>query len=164
MTHFDSYALLPEPFIPQTYTAEQLNTMARTGTLKEKITVVSRHNLPTDILEWLMANDDSEEIKREIVARSDVTPQRLVWAARTSQNANTLGRVAGHHLTPLSTVREIQASAAERVGDVWTDLAAFAGRVIKRRETGQFEFGHADTTVYPNDADQSEHPDESADG
>lgn len=157
-----AYAHLPEPFVPATYTVEQLADMARTGTTMEKITVASRHNCPPETLDWLMANDESEDIKREIIGRSDVTAKRLMWAAKTSKDANTLGRVAGHRLTPLESVRAIQASAAEREGEVWADLAAFATRVIKRRTTGQFEFGHADTTDY-SDADQAEHPDETDD-
>ncbi len=156
MTYSDPYAHLPEPFVPATYTDEQLDTMARTGTLRDRITVASRTSVPSEILEWIMANDNSEDIKREIIGRMDVTAKRLMWAAQTSQDANTLGRVVGHHLTPLSNVRAIQERAQEREGEVWEALAAFAGRVIKRRETGQFEFGQADTTVYP---DQTEHPD-----
>lgn len=157
-----AYAHLPEPFIVPTYTAEQLDRMARTGTLMEKITVASRTNCPHEVLEWLMSNDDSEEIKREIINRSDITTKRLVWAAKTSKDANTLGRVAGHRLTPLETVRAIQAKASEREGEheVWADLATFASRVIKRRETGQFEFGAADATVYE---DQTQHPDDADD-
>jgi hypothetical protein len=160
MSYTNPYAGLPEPFVPPSYTAEQLDTMARTGTLRDPITVASRTSVPREILEWLMQNDDSEEIKREIIGRSDVTAKRLVWAANTSQNANILGRVVGHPKTPLDTVRAIQERAQEREGEVWEALAQFAGRVIKRRETGMFEFGHADTTVYP---DQAEHPDD-ADG
>jgi hypothetical protein len=159
-----AYSHLPEPFVVPNYTDEQLTQMARTGTLMERITVASRHNCPSRILDWLMNNDSSEEIKREIISRSDVTAKRLVWAATTSKDANVLGRVAGHRLTPLPTVRAIQASAAERSDEhaVWVELAAFASRVIKRRETGMFEFGHTDATDYSN-ADQSEHPDEASD-
>lgn len=155
-----AYFHLPEPFVVPTYSPEQLDDMARTGTTAMRIIVASRHNCPVGVLEWLMANDESEEVKREIIQRMDVTPKRLVWAGTTSSDANTLGRVAGHRLTPLETVRAIQAKAAEREGDVWVELAAFASRVIKRRETGQFEWGHADTTTFAA-TDQAEHPDES---
>lgn len=162
MTSNGAYSHLPEPFIIPSYSAEQLDQIARTGTLRERITVASRHNCPPEVLAYLMANDDSEQVKREIISRMDVTPERLVWAARTSKDANTLGRVIGSRLTPLETVREIQACAAEREGEVWTELVAFAGRVIKRRTTGMFEFGAPDNTVY-SDSDQSEHPDETLD-
>lgn len=164
MTDNPAYSHLPEPFFPATYSAEQLDQMARTGTTAQRITVASRHNAPVEVLDWLMANDDTEQVKREIISRLDVSPKRLVWVAGTSKDANTLGRVAGHRLTPLETVRAIQASAAERSGEgeVWADLAAFAGRVVTRRETGMFEWGHADTTTFAT-TDQAEHPDDSLD-
>lgn len=118
---------------------EELARMARHGSIRERITVASRTYVSQATLEWLITNDPADEIKTEIIARSDVTPERLVWASQTD-NANILGRVAGHHLTPLQTVKDIKAKADAFEGEVWVLLSAFAGRVIRRRETGESEF------------------------
>lgn len=126
-------------YTPPKYTDEQLDHMAKHGTVQEKITVVSRHNVPQETLEWLMANDTSDEVKIEIIARPDVTADRLVWASNTD-NGLILGRVAGNDKTPLETVRAIKVKADSREGEVWTSLSAFASRVITRRETGKSQF------------------------
>jgi hypothetical protein len=123
----------------QSYSQDQLKQMAEHGSMTEKITVISRTYVSQEILEWLMENDPAEEVKTEIVSRSDVTPARLTWAARTSENANVLGRVAGHPRTPLQTVKDIKEKADAREGEVWLHLSAFATRVINRR-TGNPEF------------------------
>lgn len=128
-----------EPFVPKSYSQEELFEMARHGSVQDKITVVSRSYVSQEILEWLMENDASDEVKTEIISRSDVTPERLAWAANT-ENCNILGRVASNDKTPLPTVKAILERAEGREGEVWELLAQFASRVITRRETGVSPF------------------------
>jgi hypothetical protein len=127
-------------YTPPTYTPEELDHMAKHGTLRERLTVASRTNLPKDTLEWMLENDDSDEVRSELVSRGDVTPERLVKIASITENANLLGRIAGIDFVPLDTVKAIKEKADAREGLVWTSLAVFANRVIRRREFGESEF------------------------
>jgi hypothetical protein len=122
----------------ESYSQDQLKQMAQHGSTTDKITVISRPYVSQDTLEWLMENDPSDAVKNEIIARSDVTPERLTWVSQ-SENASILGRVAGHPKTRLQTVREIKDKADSCEGEVWVSLSAFATRVINRR-TGNPEF------------------------
>jgi hypothetical protein len=127
-------------YTPPTYTAEELDHMAKHGTLRERLTAASRTNLPKETLAWMLENDDSDEVRSELVSRGDVTPERLVKIASVTENANLLGRIAGIDFTPLETVKAIMEKADAREGIVWTSLAAYAGRVIRLREFGESEF------------------------
>jgi hypothetical protein len=123
-----------------TYTPEELDRMAKHGTLRERLTAASRTNLPKETLAWILENDDSDEVRAELISRGDVTPERLVRIASLTENANVLGRIAGIDFTPLETVKAIKEKADAREGLVWTSLAVFANRVIRRREFGESEF------------------------
>jgi hypothetical protein len=63
-----------------------------------------------------------------------------VRIASLTENANVLGRIAGIDFTPLETVKAIKEKADAREGLVWTSLAVFANRIIRRREFGESEF------------------------
>jgi hypothetical protein len=129
----------PMNFVPKSYSQAELAHMARNGSVADRITVVSRSYVSKETLQWLRENDDSDEIKTEFITRSDVTPEILTWASQTD-NCNILGRIVDHKMTPLETVQAIRERADAQEGEVWTLLAQFASRIIKRRETGQSEF------------------------
>jgi hypothetical protein len=129
-----------EPFVPKSYTQEELAEMAQHGSIADRITVASRSYVSKETLEWLIENDASDEVKTEMISRSDVTPEILTWAALNTSNCNILGRIVDHRLTPLPTVKVIKERADSGEGEVWTSLAEFACRVIRRREAGQSEF------------------------
>lgn len=111
--------------------------------LREQLRAVhSPHSTPQE-LEQLLLTTPFEDVMRAGIGRSDTTAERLNLIARRSHDANTLGRLVSHPLTPIETVRDIRDTAHELAGgeEVWLFLYQYAGRVVRRRETGVFEFG-----------------------
>lgn len=123
----------------QSYTPDDLDEMARTGTLLDKVTVASRNNVRKETLEYLMATEPDDEIKLTIMTRQDITEEQLRWAA-TSENAFVLNRLTAMDRTPLDVVHDIRSRAAERTGEVWELLVSYADRVLARREGGGLSF------------------------
>lgn len=123
----------------QSFTPEQLDDMARNGTLMNKITVASRMNVKKETLAYLMETEPDDELKLTIMMRTDITEEQVRWAA-TSESAFVLNRLTAMDKTPIDVVRDIRARAQERTGDVWRHLETYADRVLTRRE-GRVEGG-----------------------
>lgn len=95
-----------------------------------------------DAIDRLLVQTPFEEVLRAAISRADTGAERLMLVAGRSQDANTLGRVVGHPKTPLETIRSIRdlAQGSMNNGEAWDFLYEYACRVIRRHETGKFEF------------------------
>lgn len=96
----------------------------------------------SDVVDSLLEQTHYEEVIRAAISRADTGAARLMLVAGLSQDANTLGRVVGHPQTPIETVRSLRDLAEGELnnGEAWDFLYQYACRVIRRRETGKFEF------------------------
>jgi hypothetical protein len=119
------------------YDAERFEAAALAGDWRAATAVLSRANVKPEVLEALMTPDAHLEVVLGVLARHDVTPEHLAWAA-TFDNAQILGRVVSNPKTPAPLVREIRERAASKDGEIWVELRAYADRVLERiaRETG----------------------------
>jgi len=124
----------------RSFSKDELDALARTGSLMEKVTVASRTNVKPETLAYLMETEPDDEIKLTIMSRQDVTAEQLRWAAG-SESAFVLNRLVSMDRTPLDVVHEIRERAVARrendPAEVWEHLASYADRVLARRESGE---------------------------
>lgn len=119
------------------YDAESFEAAAVAGDWRAAVAVLSRSTARPAVMEVLMSPDANLEVVLGVLARQDVTPEGLAWAA-TFDNAQILGRVVSNPKTPTPLVREIRDRAADRDADIWVHLREYADRVLDRldRESG----------------------------
>ena len=119
------------------YDAEKFEAEALAGDWKAAVAVLARAHVRPEVLEALMTPDAHLEVVLGVIGRSDVTPERMAWAA-TFENAQILGRVVSNPKTPTSVIREIRSRVADRDAPIWVHLREYADRVLARvdRESG----------------------------
>lgn len=119
------------------YNAAAFESAALAGDWRAAVAVLSRASVRPEVLEALMSPDAHLEVVLGVLARQDVTPERLAWAA-TFDNAQILGRVVSNPKTPTSLVREIRDRVEDREEPIWVHLREYAGRVLDKnaRESG----------------------------
>lgn len=110
--------------------------------MHEQLKVIYSSRTTPDAVASLLEVTAFEDVMRAAIERADTGASRLVLVAGRSQDANTLGRVVSHPKTPLETIRSIRdlAHGSLNDGEPWDFLYEYACRVIRRRETGRFEF------------------------
>jgi len=113
------------------YDAAKFEAAALAGDWRAAVAVLSRSAVRPEVLEALMIPDAHLEVVMGVLARQDVTPDHLAWAA-TFDNAQILSRVVANPKTPVSLVQEIRDRAAGREQAIWVHLREFADRVLAR--------------------------------
>ena len=119
------------------YDAEKFEAAALAGDWKAAVAVLSRAAVRPEVLDALMSPEAHLEVVLGVLARQDVTPEHLAWAA-TFDNAQILGRVVSNPKTPVPLVREIRDRVADREAPIWVHLREYADRVLDKanRESG----------------------------
>ena len=112
--------------------SEDLEREAVAGDWQAAVSVLSRPSLKPEARTALQTPEAHDELRMALLAGADVAPGEIEWAASPTESTFILNRIVAHGRTDSSTISAIRDRSAEREGETWEMLKAYATRVLDR--------------------------------